>query len=84
MRAYLQGERVTLVLAYLPQQAGLSYLWFTSKFHRYHPDQLYQLCRRVSSCVTFFVTVRNNLEVLYGKHVKFTKKRENIITVDRK
>ena len=49
----------------------------------YHPGRITQFCWRVSSCVTFFITVQkwNNLEVLHGKHIKFTKKRENIIIV---
>ena len=39
---------------------------------------LYQLYCRGWSCMTLFVT---SSEVLYGKHVKFMKKWENIIIV---
>ena len=51
LRACLHGERVTLVIGELP----------------YHPGQLYQLCWRVSSCMSFFDDPRfqKNLEVLY-------------------
>ena len=48
----------------------------------YHPGPLDQLVRCVSSCVTSIVTskiLEIKIDVLYGKHVKFTNKRENII-----
>ena len=48
----------------------------------YHPGSLDQLLRCISSCVTSNVTskiLEIKIDVLYGKHVKFTNKRENII-----
>ena len=55
----------------LPQQAGQSLLWFTSKFDI--------LC----NCPKFKIILKSL--IFYGKHVKFRKiRRENIIIVDRK
>ena len=67
LRACLHGERVTLVLGELP----------------YHPGQLYQLCWRVSSCMSFFDDPRfKKILKFFMKTRKIHEKRENIIIVD--
>ena len=83
VRVCLQGERVTVTSRL---NLALVYKQISQVGLPYHPGQLYQLCWRVSSCATFFITSKicKNTWSSLLKHAEFTKKRENIIFVLQK
>ena len=83
VKVCLQGERVTVTSGL---NLALVYKQISQVGLPYHPGQLYQLCWRVSSCVTFFITSKicKNTWSSLLKHAEFTKKRENIIILCRK
>ena len=81
LRACLQGERVTLVLGLprLPSRLKLAlvYRQISQVGLPHHLGQLCQFCWRVSSCITFFVTVQdlNSLKFIRLLRVVFSSQQ---------